>query len=149
MIHTRWTGDVDDETGRLFFGISWSPSFRSGMTSDIFHAAVKTDDNKDRFTMSVSTEKKQGSVFLITDMATLSNPGALLDENDSTAIRIPWLETAQKLNFSSSGIYCPLVKSFASDALAPTDTKNLLNSSATALTSVSYTHLTLPTSDLV
>ena len=70
-----------NETGRLLFGISWSPSFRSGMTSDIFHAAGKTDDNKDRFTMSVSTGRMQGSASLITDMVTLSNP--LLLESSS------------------------------------------------------------------
>ena len=59
------------------------------MTSDIFHAAGKTDDdNKDRFTMPVSTGRMQGSASLITDMVTLSNPGALLDENDITALRI-------------------------------------------------------------
>ena len=50
-----------NETGRLLFGIWWSPSFGSGMTSDIFDLAGKTDDNNDRFTMSVSTGKcKEG-----------------------------------------------------------------------------------------
>ena len=58
------------------------------MTSDIFHAAGKTDDNKDRFTISVSTGRMQGSASLITDMVTLLNPGALLDEKDITALRI-------------------------------------------------------------
>ena len=58
------------------------------MTSDIFHATGKTDDNKDRFTMSVSTGKMQESASLITDMVTLSSPGALLDENDITALQI-------------------------------------------------------------
>ena len=48
------------------------------MTSDIFHA----DDNKDRLTMSVSTGRMQGSASLITDMVTLSNPRALLNENE-------------------------------------------------------------------
>ena len=56
------------------------------MTSDIFHAAGKTDINRDQFTMSVSTGRMQGSASLITDMVTLSNPGALLDENDITAL---------------------------------------------------------------
>ena len=58
------------------------------MTSDIFHAAGKTDIDRDQFTMSVSTGRMQGSASLITDMVTLSNPGALLEENDITALRI-------------------------------------------------------------
>ena len=57
------------------------------MTSDIFHAAGKIDDNKDRFIIiSVSTSRMQGSASLITDMVTLSNPGALLDEKDITGM---------------------------------------------------------------
>ena len=48
----------------------------------------KTDDNRDWFTMSVSTGKMQGSESLITDIVILSWPGALVDEKD---IIILWI----------------------------------------------------------
>ena len=48
----------------------------------------KTDDNRDQFTMSVSTGKMQGSESLITDKAILSWPGALLGENYIIILRI-------------------------------------------------------------
>ena len=46
--------------------------FNNGKTSDIFQAVGKTDDNKDRFTIFVSTGRIHGSASLITDIDTFS-----------------------------------------------------------------------------
>lgn len=54
----------------------------------------ETDDNRNQFTMSVSTGKMRGSESLITDIAILSWPGALLDEKDIIILRISRAETA-------------------------------------------------------
>lgn len=54
----------------------------------------ETDDNRNQFTMSVSTGKMRGSESLITDIAMLSWPGALLDEKDIIILRISRAETA-------------------------------------------------------
>ena len=74
-----------NDTGRLQLGISGSPSFKSGMTSDSFQHVGKTDDRREQFTISVSVGKIQGRASLITLMKTLSRPGALLDGNDCTS----------------------------------------------------------------
>ena len=75
------------ETGRLFVAISGSPSFRSGITSDSFQRLGKTDDIKERFTISVNVGKMYGRASFITAIETLSYPGALLDGNDCTTSR--------------------------------------------------------------
>ena len=49
---------------------------------DIFQAAGNTDDNSDRFTVSVSAGRMHSSASLTTNTFTLSYPGALLDENE-------------------------------------------------------------------
>lgn len=54
----------------------------------------ETDDNRNQFTMSVSTGKMRGSESLITDIAILSWPGALLDEKDIIILWISRAETA-------------------------------------------------------
>ena len=54
----------------------------------------KTDDNRNQFTMSVSTDKMRGSESLITDIVILSWPGALFDEKDIIILRISRAETA-------------------------------------------------------
>ena len=48
------------ETGRLFVVISGSPSFKSGITSDSFQRLGKTDDIRERFTISVNVGKMHG-----------------------------------------------------------------------------------------
>ena len=72
------------DTGQLLFGISWSPSFPSGMTSAFFHAVGKTEKSKEQLTICVSIGRIQGRTSLITDIGTLSTPGALLEEKDIT-----------------------------------------------------------------
>ena len=54
----------------------------------------KTDDDRNQFTMSVSTDKMRGSESLITDIVILSWPGALLDEKDIIILWISRAETA-------------------------------------------------------
>lgn len=49
------------------FAISWSPSLGRGTTSDVFQAAGKADDNKERFTISVRIGRIQGKASLMTD----------------------------------------------------------------------------------
>ena len=49
------------ETGRLLFANSWSPSFGSGTTFDIFQEAGNTEGNKEWFTMSVNAGKIHGT----------------------------------------------------------------------------------------
>ena len=44
-----------NDSGRLLFATSWSPSLRSGITSDIFQADGKTEVCNERFIMSVIT----------------------------------------------------------------------------------------------
>ena len=75
------------ETGQLLVAISGSPSFKSGMTSDSCQRLGKTDDIRERFTISVRVGKMHGRASLITAMETLSRPGALLDGKDSTTLR--------------------------------------------------------------
>ena len=54
------------ETGRLLVAISGSPSFKSGMTSDSFQRLGKTDDIRERFTISLRIGKMHGRASLIT-----------------------------------------------------------------------------------
>ena len=65
---------LEAATRRLLFASSWSPSLGRGTTSDIFQAAGKTDDNKERFTISVKIGRIQGKASLMTDIGILSYP---------------------------------------------------------------------------
>ena len=49
-----------------------SPSLGRGTTSDIFQAAGKTDDNKERFTISVKIGRILGKASLMTDIGIVS-----------------------------------------------------------------------------
>ena len=94
-----------NDTGRLLCAISSSPSLGSGTTSAIFQATGKTDDNKERFTISVRIGKIQGKASLMTDIGILSHPGALSDGNDITTFCTSLLDIAWKWNLFASGIY--------------------------------------------
>ena len=123
--------------GRLLFATSWSPSLSNGTTSAFFHAAGKTEDNNERFTMSVKVGRILGRASLITNIGILSYPGALLDGKDITILRISWLETARNWNSSDLGmcssqagvdsggrLYSLARDADACDALVPTEVKN-------------------------
>ena len=53
------------DTKRLLVAISGSPSSKSGMTSDSFQRFGKTDDIRERFTISVIVGKMHCRAFLI------------------------------------------------------------------------------------
>ena len=53
------------DTRRLLVAISGSPSSKSGMTSDSFQRFGKTDDIRERFTISVIVGKMHCRAFLI------------------------------------------------------------------------------------
>ena len=136
------------ETGRLLFANSWSPSFGSRTTSDIFREAGNTENNKEWFTMSVSAGKIHGKASLITDIGTLSWPGTLLDWKNITILWISPSRTAWKWNFSNSSVCwsmntgeaidgrsCNTARDAnASAALAPT----VVNSSTMTFISLEY-----------
>ena len=122
------------------------------MTSEIFQAVGNTEVNNEQLTMSVTIGRIHGNASLIMDMGTLSYPGALSDGKAITIFRISLLDTEWKRNISDSGISCPgvgivgvgslclpIIDVDASNALVPTEVKNLLDSSATSFRSLEYT----------
>ena len=78
------------------FAIWSSTSLGRGTTSDVFQTDGKTDDNKERFAISVINGRIQGKASLMTDIAILSIPGALSDGKDITTLCTLLLDTLQK-----------------------------------------------------
>ena len=67
------------EIGRLLQGGSKSPSFGSGTISDLFQAFGKVMFVKELLMRLVIDGKISGRQSLITEIETLSNPGALFE----------------------------------------------------------------------
>jgi len=70
-LHTFEAAGKSDTRQLLLVAFSGSPSFKSGMTSDSFQQLGKTDDIRERFTISVRVGKMHGSMSLITAIETL------------------------------------------------------------------------------
>ena len=84
--------------------LRFSPSLGIGTTSDVFQAAGKTDDNKERFIVSVRIGRIQGKASLMTVIGILSYPGALSMEMSSLPFAPRcWISSACTFYFSIIG----------------------------------------------
>ena len=131
-----------NETGQLLFANSWSPSFGSGTTCNIFQEVGNNEDNKEWFTMSVSAGKIHGKASLITDIGTLSWTGTLLDWKNITILWISPSETAWKWNFSNSSVCWLMSTGEAIDGRSCNTARDANTSAALASTEVNSSTMT-------
>lgn len=131
------------------FASSWSPSLGRGTTSDIFQAAGKTDDNKERFTISVRIGRIQGKASLMSALGSyrIQTPSQM--EMTSGHLHLVsgycleaelfclW-EVQLRISIGNSGSRsCKSIKDCEfSETFAPTEVKNWLNSLVTSFRSL-------------
>ena len=146
----------NSDTGRLSLGVSWSPYFNYGTTSDSFQVG-NTEVKSDLFMSSLRTGSITGStsfqyyMYFVFVICTLSFPGALFEGPDWISFRTSTVVIARNLNSSQSSMMllggesytgrllsaASLFDSFA--AWLPTEVKNSLNLFSSSLIFPEYT----------
>lgn len=145
----KFDGTGNNEMGLLLFACLWSPSLGIGVTSATFQTEGKVEVTKEVLTKDMIAGRIGARQSLIMRIGILSLPGALLDGIDVIISSICLPSLTRNENCSDNG-YCLRVNQFslssklhslANDLTLftlfwPTETKNLLNSSATVFSSL-------------
>ena len=134
---------LSSDNGRLFEGCSWSPSFKSGMTSAIFKSDGKVEVTSEQLIISVIGPSITCRASLNTLALVLSGPGALFNGKDKMVRLTTSMLTGVNLNQSSENdtrsgmdefeqmmLFSNASFATASAVRLPTDEKYELNSLA-------------------